>query len=187
MPVIPLYTPAPTPLDSHHVISPGGYEWWRFVVEHPGNGWSAILDVFDGHPFNDEYRRAYAHYRRRPTRNAPPQPSQYPFTEFKLQRRGQPTAAFQAQCLPEGFRSAELLQPDGSVLLSCSLAKRFSVLLRFIPREKWCDRRDADVTSPPCDVRGRVILDDPGETTELDGAAGSIKHRFGTEPIEWQG
>lgn len=59
------------------VFVPGGYEWWRFEVWEPAQGWQIILIFFDGWPFDQRYVRAYARYRRRPTRITPPFPKDW--------------------------------------------------------------------------------------------------------------
>src|SRR5437868_11903577 len=128
MPIVRLYTPANKPLESHHVTSPGGYEWWQFVIENnvagPGNACRLTLDICDGNPFDRAYRRAYARYRRRPTRNRPPLPGEYPSSSLLLERSTHPPVTLQQACLPNGFDPDQLPQPDGAVVLACNVATR---------------------------------------------------------------
>src|SRR5688500_2921934 len=63
---------------SHRVRSPGGYEWWHVEACDASADLVVRIDLFDGDPFNPAYRRAYARYRRRPTRVAPPVPGDFP-------------------------------------------------------------------------------------------------------------
>ncbi len=70
MPTIPMFTPTPVPDAWHAVTAPGGYEWWYFDAEdRPDLRVVAIL--FEGFVFHPGYLRAYARYRRRPTRGGP--------------------------------------------------------------------------------------------------------------------
>lgn len=56
------------------VFAPGGYEWWRFDARESANDRRIIVTFFDGDPFDPAYQRAYARYRRNPTRVTPPFP-----------------------------------------------------------------------------------------------------------------
>src|SRR5688572_5757832 len=84
MPTLPLFElpkvePGVPPHVSHRVRAPGGYEWWHFDARDAGAGDVRVqIDLFAGDPFNRAYRRAYARYRRRPTRVTPPVPGDYP-------------------------------------------------------------------------------------------------------------
>ena len=50
----------------------GGYEWWRFHAVDTTHDRRIIMSFHDGDPFDSHYRRAYARYRRNPTRVEPP-------------------------------------------------------------------------------------------------------------------
>lgn len=79
MPLISLYeTRTASAADAwHNVNAPGGYEWWTFDAEDHGSDLRIVATFFDGFIFHPDYLRRYARYRHRPTRHAPPLPSQY--------------------------------------------------------------------------------------------------------------
>jgi hypothetical protein len=186
MPTIPLYSPATRPLGSHNVISPGGYEWWQFQAADAGGERGVEIDIFHGNPFDASYLAAYARYRRRPTRNPPPQPAQYPFVRLRLCRRRRPTVTLDAKRLPTGFSPNELLQPDESVRLSCLVTNLFTVSLQFKPKTTLSVRSSDSAVNLACDVEGSVTLSDGEQIAELSGE-GRIIQTFGTEPIRWKG
>jgi hypothetical protein len=63
---------------SHRIESPGGYEFWHFYAEDSSSRFRIAAGFHDGFGLHPDYIRRYAAYRRKPTRNAPPTPSQYP-------------------------------------------------------------------------------------------------------------
>lgn len=74
MPTLPLYQMPSDPDAWHAVLAPGGYEWWQIAARDVSGNLRVQLDFFEGDPFSRRYRRAYARYRRWPTRVAPPVP-----------------------------------------------------------------------------------------------------------------
>jgi len=210
MPTIPLYTPAVTPLGSHGVTAPGGYEWWRFDAEDAASDLRLLADFFDGHPFHPGYLRAYAHYRRWPTRIAPPLPRDYRCVRFALYRAGKIVARFQSRHDPAEFSASPaateisigsnhiLAQPDGSLHVSLRGVTRamqqVSAQLQFRPRpnipvsaEQRIGHQHWVVAQPLCDVEGTVNVFSPSapatpEVTMFQGVGGH-DHSFGTRPF----
>src|SRR5690349_6074304 len=84
MPTLPLYNPAAVPDAWHEVIAPGGYEWWHFEAEDSAGELEVVADFYDGEPDSALYRRAYARFRRQPTRVTPPVPRDYPCVRFRV-------------------------------------------------------------------------------------------------------
>jgi hypothetical protein len=88
MTTIPLYSTGGHPDASHHITSPGGYEWWYFDAEDVQHERQFVAVLYDGCPFRPDYVRAYARYRRRPTRVPPPLPREHPCLYFALFEKG---------------------------------------------------------------------------------------------------
>src|SRR4249920_3011226 len=88
MPTIPLFTPTPIPDAWHNVTAPGGYEWWYFDAEDVANDRQIVGILLDGFVFHPKYLRAYAWYRRFPTRIAPPLPRWFRCAYFVVYERG---------------------------------------------------------------------------------------------------
>src|SRR5687767_5497676 len=88
MPAIPLYTDPSYPDASHAVRAPGGYEWWTFDAEDAAGDTQLFVTLVEGHETDPGYLRAYARFRRRPTRVPPPVPRGYAFACFALYRGG---------------------------------------------------------------------------------------------------
>ena len=106
MPTIPLYTPNPVADASHRVTAPGGYEWWYFDAEDLATDTQLIAIFYEGFVFHPGYRRAYARYRRRPTRVPPPMPSDYVCTHFAVYRGGRLAHHFLTQYPATDFHAA---------------------------------------------------------------------------------
>jgi hypothetical protein len=69
---------------SHRIGSPGGYELWHFYAEDSSQSVRVAVKFHDGFGLHPDYIRRYAAYRRKPTRNAPPTPSQYPSLQVSV-------------------------------------------------------------------------------------------------------
>ena len=68
----------PSANGSHHVAAPGGYESWNFHAHDPAHNLRLCIGFHDGYILHPNYVRRFNAYRRRPTRNAPPVPAQFP-------------------------------------------------------------------------------------------------------------
>lgn len=106
MPTIPLLNPNANPDAWHQVASPGGYEWWYFDAEQTDGDLRIVAIFHHGYAFHPAYLREYASYRRRPTRNTPPLPAQYPCVYFALYRGSEIVAQFLAQFSAEDFNAS---------------------------------------------------------------------------------
>ncbi len=111
MPTLSLYTTPAHPDAWHRVIAPGGYEWWHFEADDDSTELRVTADFFDGDPFDANYLRAYARFRRRPTRFAPPVPRDYPRVRMSVREKNQPVAEFTARFSPGTFRGSDV-RPD---------------------------------------------------------------------------
>jgi hypothetical protein len=103
MPTIPLYDPTARPGQWRRVLAPGGYEWWCFEARSSAGDVCVRLDLFDGNPFSEEYRSAYARYRRRPTRVSPPVPRDYPAARLAILNKPSSVETIQAPTTPGTF------------------------------------------------------------------------------------
>lgn len=113
MPTLSLYQPPDDPNASHRVAAPGGYEFWRFEGVSGSGDVRFVATLGVGHPAHPEYLRRYARYRRRPTRHAPPVPSEYPCVHFAVYRGGGLLAEFTEFFGGEQF-SASPRHPEAS-------------------------------------------------------------------------
>ena len=106
MPTLPLYTPNTVADASHRVIAPGGYEWWHFEAEDLATDTQLVATFHEGYVFHPGYLRAYARYRRRPTRVRPPVPGEYVCASFVLYRGGRVAHQFMAHYPATDFHAA---------------------------------------------------------------------------------
>ena len=133
MPTLPMLTPTPVADAWHAVTAPGGYEWWYFDAESNGTAdgdLRVVAILFQGFVFHPGYLRAYARYRRRPTRVAPPVAGDYPCAYFVVYRGDAVVAQFMTQVPPPAFaasadrvdvtvgRNRLRADPDGTLRLS---------------------------------------------------------------------
>ena len=81
----------------HAVGAPGGYEWWYFDAEDVAKDIYVAGILLDGFVFHPGYLRAYARYRRRPTRRRPPVAREYPCAYFVVYERGNIAHQFMTQ------------------------------------------------------------------------------------------
>jgi carotenoid 1,2-hydratase len=188
MPIISLLTP-PTLADAdHQVAAPGGYEWWRFDAEDQTGDLRMVAIFFQGFVFHPAYVRAYGKYRRRPTRNAPPLPAQFPCVYFSMYRGSEIVGQFISQYPAENVSIGAdrigvslgsnqfSISEDGSLQLQLNgvaESRKISATFRFMPRvahqpvEKRFFSRiwsGADhswvIANPLCDVSGEVEISD---------------------------
>ena len=106
MPTIPMLTPTAVPDAWHAVTAPGGYEWWYFDAEDAATDLRVVAILFQGFVFHPGYLRAYARYRRRPTRVVPPTAGDYPCAYLVVYRGSEIVAQFMAQVPPAAFAAA---------------------------------------------------------------------------------
>ena len=106
MPTLPLYTPNAVADASHRVTAPGGYEWWHFDAEDLTTDTQLVATFHEGFVFHPGYLRAYAGYRRRPTRVPPPVPGDYVCANFVVYRGGRVAHQFLAQYPATDFHAA---------------------------------------------------------------------------------
>ncbi len=110
MTITPLFTSTETPDAWHRVTAPGGYEWWYFDADDAGGEYRIVAIFFQGFVFHPGYLRAYARYRSRPTRHAPPLPADFPCVYFVLYRGDKIVAQFVSQYPTDQF-DADADQP----------------------------------------------------------------------------
>ena len=87
----------------HAVQSPGGYEWWYFDAEDPSTDTQIVAIFLEGFIWHAQYIRRYGKYIKRPTRNAPPFPSEYPCVYLCVYRGGKILHQFMTQYRPSEF------------------------------------------------------------------------------------
>jgi hypothetical protein len=198
MPVIPLYETPPNPNAWHRVIAPGGYESWSFVAENH-DGIRIEINLFDGDPVNRAYQAAYARYRRRPTRGAPPVPRDYPALRSLVSVGGVaqwkqdlswPAGAFEGSpsALKIGSCVVQLANAGAWRLTFETLAAEliFEPSDSIPPQLVKLDSSDAAIShfriSGPqrYDVRGNYRL--PGAQVFAFQGEGHVVHLFGTGP-----
>jgi hypothetical protein len=89
---LPLFDPLALADAAHRVRAPGGYELWRFIVrDSTGDTW--VIATFQLGFACRAYIRRYFAFRRRPTRRAPPLPSEYPAVTIWICANGRVTAS----------------------------------------------------------------------------------------------
>jgi hypothetical protein len=185
MPTIPLYTQPAHADDPHDVRAPGGYEWWYFDAEDERHGRRLVAVVFDGFAFHPRYVRAYARYRRHPTRVAPPLPERFPCVSLAFYDRGElcQQALALARARPDGL----IARRDGAVNLNVHCGP-VDAALSFAPRHRHAPlelplgsaTHRWVLASPSCDVQGSIRCE--GRTVAFTGR-GYREHQYGTQPF----
>jgi hypothetical protein len=199
---LPWYTNPQRPDAAYDVRAPGGYEWWLFEAHDPATDTQIVVVVYDGDPFNPEYRRRYERYRRRPTRNAPPVARDFPAVSMMVYRAGQIAVRSIIQ-YPAGSFSGSPEKPDLSIgadrltsegdnlkLDIAGAGLTFAPRWRHLPVERTLFAGHGEhrwiIANPYCDVEGFYCRS--GERIALRGI-GYHDHQFGTGPIpqvqEW--
>ena len=102
-PPLPMLRPAGHADAWHNVAAPGGYEWWYFDAESDDGRTHVVAIFLEGFVFHPGYLRAYARYRRRPTRVPPPRAGNYPCAYLTVYRDGRVAAQFMTQFAPAAF------------------------------------------------------------------------------------
>jgi hypothetical protein len=194
VPTLPLFDPSADDSAWHRVTAPGGFEWWHFDMTDAGRNLRVSIDFVDGNPFDRDYQKAYTRYIARPTRVAPPTPSDYPCVRvgvFQNNRlwwggnAGFPAGSFNgsangpeisigASGVRKGETAGELqvsidrLPPadDGSLI---AMSLRFRPVSAFTSRLQRFDDAPTLVRflqSDRYDVAGELRLDSGDATTE---------------------
>ena len=182
MPTIPLFTQPAHADDPHDVRAPGGYEWWYLDAEDERHDRRVVAVVFDGFAFHPRYVRAFARYRRSPTRVAPPQPGMYPCAWLALYERG----VLRRQVLTLRPGAGVTRRGDG-IEMSVSAAQLSARLVLARRREhapvelplrgaahRWI------VAAPLCNAEGSIRCE--GQDVSFAGR-GYGEHQYGTRPF----
>lgn len=98
---IPMYRRADDPDAPRRVTAPGGYEWWHFDAVSADARTRIIARFGFGPQFDAAWLRRYRRYRRRPTRVAPPIPSDEAYLELRIFHDGRQAADFCARAQSE--------------------------------------------------------------------------------------
>ncbi len=202
--MVPLFLANPPggPDASHCIIAPGGYEFWRVDAADDIRQIEVSVGFFHGHPSLPAYLRRYRQYRRKPTANAPPTPTDFPAVEIKVGSANR-TGVTELQVLPAGSLRASSERLDISAglhslrrntdrSLELRLAHpRCQAELIFVPQltakppavrsENNEFAFDAD---PECVVRGTIQLTPTVGTLVITipfNGKGSHQHRWRTE------
>ena len=205
MPTLKLLTLPDNADRSHRIGSPGGYEFWHFQAEDASQRVRIAVAFHDGFAWHQDYLSRYAAYRRRPTRNSPPTPSQYPCLQINIfeNERSQasstayfPAGTFQAEDNPSlTLGSNRAVFRDNEIALSLSEPeKNLSIELIFQPAltmhrpiEKSFPADGTGATEhhwiparPLCNVSGQLRLG--GHAIPFAGL-GQHNHYYGTGPM----
>jgi len=193
----------PTHADgSHRVGSPGGYEFWQFYAEDSIRRLRLMAAFHDGFALHPTYLQKYSAYIRRPTRNIPPLPSQYPCLQVSLfentQTRGSWTTYFPANSFIADDHSISLAANrstfgSGEITLTTSepqyatfIELRFqspqteSREIAFPPGSNGLSPNIWIPSRPLCEVEGRIRHRD--RIIEFSGL-GQHNHFYGTHPM----
>jgi carotenoid 1,2-hydratase len=162
MPTLPLYDALAHPNAWHRVTAPGGYEWWRFEANDSA-GLELRVEFFDGHPFSGAYRRAYARYRRRPTRVTPPGPRDFPAAGLVVMDKGR-----------ELYR-AEIPYPAGAFSASAD-GSEINIGEQSMRRDRTGVIRLAMVSYVFMDLTFRPLQPGPPELQQIDSPQRSTTH-----------
>jgi hypothetical protein len=195
MPTLPLYDSTARPDQWHRVIAPGGYEWWCFEATNSTGDVRVRFDVFDGDPFNPAYRSAYARYRRRPTRMAPPVPRDYPAARLTILNKPASEQRIDAAPAAGAFEAtASLIRVGPAAIAAGPNASSCRVLwgglldLMFRPVDKQDVQTQTLESDDPATVHFRNII---GTSFEVVGTLRGVEfhgrgrhdHFFGTGPM----
>ena len=202
MATLKLLTTPDHPDGSHRIGSPGGYEFWHFHAEDQSRRLRVAVSFHDGFALHPDYIRRYAAYRRNPTRNAPPTPSQYPCLQINVFENKKILASSTTYLTPGSlhtedpqslalgssraiFRESEIALAISESQLALSVKLTFEPILVLTPIEKsfppagagehhWIPAR------PLCQVHGQIRRS--GRTIPFTGL-GQHNHYYGTGPL----
>jgi len=202
MPTLRLLSSPTDPEASHRIRSPGGYEFWQFHAEDSTRRLRLMAAFHDGFALHPTYIQKYSAYIRRPTRNVPPLPSQYPCLQVSLfdgtRTLGSWTTYFPANSFVADDRSISLAAnratfgPAEIILTTSERQAATFIDLRFKspqtePREiafpPGPDGHSPNIwipSRPLCQVQGQIRHRD--RTIEFSGI-GQHNHFYGTHPM----
>jgi hypothetical protein len=204
MPTLKLLTAPSHPDGSHQIGSPGGYEFWHFHAEDPSHRLRLSIAFYDGFTLHPEYASRYAAYRRNPTRNAPPTPSQYPFLQANIFENEKslasstayfPAGSFHAEDGPSiALGSSRAIFRENEIALAISEAHQaiaaeltFEPIFALTAPIEKAFTTDKNGTAdhfwiparPLCNVHGQIRIDD---RTILFTGLGQHNHYYGLAP-----
>jgi hypothetical protein len=191
---------------SHRIGSPGGYEFWHFYAEDSSQNVRVAVGFHDGFGLNPDYIKRYAAYRRKPTRNTPPTPSQYPCLQVSVFEKEKalgswttyfPSGSFHAddgESLTLGSNRAIFRQDEIALALSePQLAMSVDLTFRSgppitlpLPEQSFPPSKSDGAehqwipARPLCTVHG--VVRRGGRSTPLTGL-GQHNHYYGTGPV----
>jgi hypothetical protein len=203
VPTLPLLTlPADdAAADAPRVVAaPGGYQWWYFEALDPVADLRVTVILFDGNPFNPQYLRRYAWYRRFPTKLTPPVPLEYPGVMVRVCEKGKVVQRAMRTDAPGACHATDGAirvagngfgtMPDGSLRLTIAgtldltfrpkqtdIAPTMQELARgvsVLEPHGWV------IAHPACAVDGTVTLRD--RAIQFSGL-GYQDQNFGAEPV----
>jgi hypothetical protein len=195
--------PATTRADGWHgIAAPGGYEAWHFYAEDLTQHIRVVFSFHHGLALHPDYVRRFDAYRRRPTRNRPPLPRQYPCVHWAIyedenkNKNKKPAASSTTQFPPGSFHADgtsltlgpnRLIFSQDKITAHISRIKgSFSAELLFHPILQgssvesvlaghfWLAAR------PLCQVRGEIQL---GTRTIALNGLGQQTQYYGTAPL----
>jgi hypothetical protein len=189
--------PAATGPDGWHgIAAPGGYEAWHFCAEDLTQRIRIVFSFHHGWALHPDYLRRFDAYRRRPTRNRPPLPSQYPCLQWAIYETEKTAAGSTTQFPPGAFHADGtsltlgpnrlIFSPDQIIAQLSRIKESFSAELVFYPilqggsvenvlgEHYWLPAR------PLCQVHGEIRLG--ARTIALNGL-GRQNQYYGTAPL----
>jgi len=209
MPILPLFKTPATPDAWHQVRAPGGYEGWYFAAEDSSAAIRISGLIGAGCRFNRSYRREYYQYRKHPTANSPPKPSDHPCVDFMVFQRGQLSMACRSrpgesleastERLAVAVGKNELAGESQTFRLNLSAdpfmwkhaggkveaqlvfsSRQLSGAESFNPPPIISGSKHFRTLSPFCDVEGDLSF---GNQKVSFKGRGCLEHRFGMAPL----
>ncbi|MGA2443336.1 MAG: hypothetical protein ABSH08_20480 [Tepidisphaeraceae bacterium] len=203
MATLKLMNSAATRADGWHgIAAPGGYEAWHFYVEDLTQRIRVVFSFHHGLALHPDYIRRFDAYRRRPTRNRPPLPRQYPCLHWAIyenknkNENEKPAASSTTQFPPGSFQSDgssltlgpnRLIFSQDEITAQISRIKApFSAELLFHPILQGASVENVLAghywlaARPLCQVRGEIRL---GSRTIALNGLGQQNQYYGTAPF----
>ncbi|MGD0388300.1 MAG: hypothetical protein ABSC42_05025 [Tepidisphaeraceae bacterium] len=199
--------PAATRADGWHgIAAPGGYEAWHFHAEDLTQRIRIVFSFHHGLALHPDYLRRFDAYRRRPTCNRPPLPSQYPCLHWAIyenknkgeNKNKEPLASSTTQFPPGAFQADGtsltlgpnrlIFSRDDIIAHLSRIKESFSAELVFQPilqagsvqsilaDHYWLPSR------PLCQVLGEIRL---GARTIAFQGLGRQNQYYGTAPLAY--
>jgi hypothetical protein len=191
---------------SHHIGSPGGYEFWHFYAEDLSQSVRVTVKFHDGFGLHPVYIKRYAAYRRKPTRNTPPTPSEYPCIQVSVFENEKVLASWTTYLPPGSFDAGDgtslmlganravfgedeitlaLSEPQLAVAIDLTFRSAWPNMSplaeqSFPPGKASCGEFHWIPARPLCTVDGQVRRG--GRSISLTGL-GQHNHYYGTGPV----